>query len=203
MSTLSQFIRELRGQDYLILDTETTGLQTGEIVEICVINQNREILLNTRIKPKLPIPSDASAIHAIYDKDVENSPNFPAISDKLLGILQGHNVIIYNAVYDRKMMHQTAERWEMPKTVWKELAKFYCAMEAFAEYFGDYNSYRGNFRWQKLTTAAAVVNFNNPHAHSALGDCLTTAAVVEMLLKQNPEKYEAENPRHGSDDYEY
>lgn len=203
MSVLAAFIRSLKGQKYLILDTETTGLNDGEIVQIAIINQDREILLDSFIKPKFPIPSDATAIHGILDSHVEKSPNWLEIAPKILEILDGQNVIIYNAVYDRKMMHKSMERQNGAKIEWKERAQFFCAMEAFAEYFGDFNAYRGNFRWQKLITAAQVVGYTPDKSHTALSDCLTTWHVVEMLLKQEPENYEQESRRFGSNDYEY
>lgn len=55
--------------NYIILDTETTGLDnTAEIVEISVINDQGEVLLDTLIKPTKPIPGDATAIHGITNE---------------------------------------------------------------------------------------------------------------------------------------
>lgn len=202
MSQLAQFIRSIKGQNYLILDTETTGLNDGEIVQIAIIDHEGIVLVDTLIKPKLPIPADATAIHGITNDMVKESPTWPEISPKIEAILTGQNVLIYNAVYDRKMMHKSAERHSMPKTEWKEIAKFFCVMEAYAEFYGDWNDYRGSYKWQRLSTAAASARHIPNAAHSALGDCITTWHVVKMLLEMNPEDYE-DLGRSGGDENEY
>jgi len=189
MSYLAQFIKELKGKPYYILDTETTGLEDGEIVQIAIIDHLKNTILDTLIKPKLPIPADATAIHGIHNSDVASSPIWPDVSPLVREILEGQNIIIYNAVYDRRMMHYSAERHQMPKTDWKELATIHCAMEAYAEYFGQWNEYRGSYRWQRLSLAAASVGYSFD-AHTALADCLATWHVVDMLLGQDIEKVE-------------
>ncbi|MEG4235921.1 hypothetical protein QUA40_28375 [Microcoleus sp. Pol11C3] len=50
--------KQLLGPDEgLILDTETTGLDNAEIVEIAVINPLGEALLNTLVRPRISIPA--------------------------------------------------------------------------------------------------------------------------------------------------
>ncbi|MCW3664158.1 3'-5' exonuclease, partial [Burkholderia cenocepacia] len=52
--------------NFILLDTETTGLdESAEIVEIAVIDDAGNVLLNTLVKPKHPIPNSATAIHGI------------------------------------------------------------------------------------------------------------------------------------------
>jgi DNA polymerase-3 subunit epsilon len=42
----------------LILDSETTGFDNAEIVEIAVINPLGEALLNTLVRPAISIPAE-------------------------------------------------------------------------------------------------------------------------------------------------
>lgn len=187
MSYLKTFRDALRGKDFLVLDTETTGLDQAEIVQIAILSSAGETLLDTLIQPKRPIPHDATAIHGITDEMCKNSPTWVELSPKIQEILNGQLIVVYNAVYDRKIMHQTAERWELPKIEWKEISTWLCAMEAFAEYYGDWNDYRGNYRWQKLVTAVRHFDILPNNAHSALGDCLMTLGVVQHMLKAESE----------------
>ena len=80
----------------IILDTETTGLKNDdEIIEICLIDLDGNILLNTLIKPTKPIPEQASRIHGIYDKDVENAPLWSEIYQNFINIIKDKEVIAF------------------------------------------------------------------------------------------------------------
>jgi DNA polymerase-3 subunit epsilon len=184
MSELTAFRNALKGKDFRVLDTETTGLERGEIVQIAIINSAGEILLNTLVKPVEPIPSDATRIHGITDEMVKDAPSWIDLAPKIKTILEGQLLVVYNAVYDRKMMHQTAERHNLPKVEWKEITTWLCAMEAFAEFYGDYNHYRGSYRWQKLVVAARHCGAWRLDAHDALTDCLMTLDVTKHMLTE-------------------
>lgn len=187
MTTLQNFRDALTGKDFLVLDTETTGLYEGEIVQIAIINSAGEILLDTLVKPVQPIPHDATNIHGITDDMVKDAPSWIDLAPKIKTILEGQLLVVYNATYDRKMMHQTAERHGLPKVEWKEITAWHCAMEAFAEFYGDYNSYRGSYRWQKLVMAARHCGVDYEDAHHALADCLMALGVSKHMLKVEAE----------------
>lgn len=179
--SLEAFKRMIERGEYLVLDTETTGLEQGEIVQIAVIDATGNVLLDTLVKPVGRIPLDAQRIHGITDSMVASAPSWAEVSARLLPLLNGRDVLIYNATYDRKMMHQSAEAAGLPKVDWKQFARFWCAMEAFAEVYGDWNDYRKSYRWQKLVTAANYYGLPTDNAHSALGDCLMTLAICQRM----------------------
>jgi len=183
MPYLQEFCESLRGRDFLILDTETTGLNEGEICEISIIDSKGEILLDARVKTKNPIPKEATAIHGISDSMVENMLTWPEIQKIVLGLTVRQNVIVYNAVYDRRMMHQSDRLWGLIPAAYKEQSAYFCCMEAYADYYGDWNSYRGSYTWQSLAKAYKLVTReNHAGAHGALADCIATLAVTRFLL---------------------
>lgn len=182
MNNLSQFINGLRGHEYVVLDTETTGMTDGEIVQIAIVRHTGEIAYFSHVKPKHPIPAEATAIHGITDAQVVDSPPWEYVSALIEPILTGTKVVAYNAVYDRKMMHQSAEKSGLTKVDWKVLSPWYCCMEAFAEYFGDYSKWYGSYKWQKLSVAARYCAIPQEKEHSSLGDAITTRGVTEYLL---------------------
>ena len=53
----------LNPDDYVIFDTETTGLRNPHPVEISIIDLTGKTLLNSRLKPPILIEPDATAIH--------------------------------------------------------------------------------------------------------------------------------------------
>jgi DNA polymerase-3 subunit epsilon len=84
--------------DWVILDTETTGISPhDEIVQIAVLAPDGEALLDTLIRPTRSIPNEATGIHGITDADVADAPPFPVIFPRLKEIIAGKTVIIYNA----------------------------------------------------------------------------------------------------------
>jgi DNA polymerase-3 subunit epsilon len=183
MSNLAILKQAYQRGNFVILDTETTGLERGEIVQIAIIDQTGQTLLDTLVKPNNPIPYSAQAIHGITDAIVADAPSWAEVSPKVQSLVQGKDLMVYNAVYDRKMLHQTAESNGMPKIQWREIAQWVCVMEAYAIYHGDWNDYHQSYRWQKLTDAATRLGIDRKHAHSALGDCLMTLGVINALAK--------------------
>lgn len=182
----ASWAHNLMTQNPVILDTETTGLYDGEIVEIAVIDHNGLTLINTYVKPVLPIPEEATDIHGITDQMVKDAPTWKDLVPQLAPLIRGRDLVVYNAVYDRKMMHQSGERHGLEKVDWKTVARWHCAMEMYAQFWGDWNDYHHSYRWQRLTAACAQQEIPEPvtaKAHSAIGDCLRTLALVKCMAK--------------------
>jgi len=171
----------VRAQNFIILDTEITGLNQGEICQLAIIDHNGDVLLDTLVKPNNPIPPHATRNHGITNRDVQAAPNWAFLAPQIENILRGHDVITYNATYDRKMFHQSAEAMGMVKIDWKTISPWYCAMEAFAEFYGDWNAYHQSYRWKKLSVAADYCGVEVKDAHNALGDCLMTLGVINFI----------------------
>jgi DNA polymerase-3 subunit epsilon len=182
MSYLYKFQEALRGKPFLVLDTETTGLTHGEVCQIAIINSDGDTLMDTFVKTKMPIPPDATRIHGITDEMVKDAPSWIELIPQIKAILDGQLLVVYNATYDRSMFHQSGERHGLEKIEWKHIATWLCAMEAYAEFYGEFNSYHGNYKWQRLSHAARVEKVSVENAHSALGDCLMTLDVVKAML---------------------
>lgn len=172
----------IKSGDYLILDTETTGLDANaEICQIAIIDSSGKVLLDTLVKPVRPIPAEATAIHGITNKDIEFALEFPA--EAIAKIIHERNVIVYNSDYDISMLYRSedARAFRYPYE-WARIANWHCAMLAFAEIYGDWNDYHQSYRWQKLSTACAYYKIPQTKAHSALEDCLSTLAVCKAMV---------------------
>lgn len=181
IKSLGTFIEMLKKERYLVLDTETTGLNDGEICQIAILQADGKVLLDTLIQTMYPIPPNATRIHGITDEMVKDSPTWKEIGPAIINLVQGKDLVVYNATYDRKMMRKSSEVWGLAKTEWKEIANWWCAMKMFAEIYGDWNAYRGNYRWQKLATAASFYSVEQNGAHTALADCLTTLGICKAM----------------------
>jgi len=163
--------------NYVILDTETTGVnKKSEIIEIAIISLAGDILINQRIMPKCPIPIDATGIHGITKRMLKGCPTWADIHDEVANIINGKTIIAYNSKFDVRLLKQTGDVWGCQIKPPKHL----CAMLIYAEFSGEWNDYRGNYKWHKLTKAARYFKLDRKNAHSALADCQMTR---KLLLK--------------------
>ena len=112
--------RELLALKPIILDTETTGLGSdAEICEIAVVSSDGTILMNRRVRPRRPIPADATAIHGITNADVAMMPGFNQVLNGRVGQLMENrdvHIAIFNSEYDLRLIdsrtdHGTRRRY--------------------------------------------------------------------------------------------
>lgn len=183
---LQALLAVIRGGNYLVLDTETTGRypESSEAVSIAILQSDGRVMLNTLCKPVQPIPNEAIVIHGITNEAVKSVLPFP--SELVAEIVRGRKVVIYNKGYDVPLMNTSTIRAGLPMVDWWNIADWHCAMEGFAEIYGDWNSYRGNYRWQKLSIAAQFYNIQQDEAHGALVDCMTTLKVCQAMAEAMP-----------------
>ncbi len=165
-------------QDWVILDTETTGLSPqDEIVQIAVLGADGKTMLDTYVCPTRSIPAAATAIHGITDADVQEAPAFPEVYDELKRIISGKTVVIYNAVFDLRLIRQTLQIHgvSLPGI---EGDRVECAMLQYSAWIGALWP-GGGYKWQKLQGGD----------HTALGDCRATLAVIRRMAGEKQEEY--------------
>lgn len=162
---------ELSKSDWVILDTETTGLQNAEIVEIAIISHTGEPLLNTLVKPSISIPADVIAIHGISNEMVADSPSFPEVYPQIVQALEGKRCFIYNAVFDIKILNYCRNLHGLKSF---SLSKRYeCIMKWYAQWAGDWSERHESYRWHSLDGG-----------HRALEDCLTALERIKQIAAE-------------------
>ena len=163
----------LQNPDTLVLDTETTGLRSdAEVCQIAVMNLAGDVLLDTLVKPRNPIPPEAEAIHGISTKTVQDAPPFAHMAVALRQILDGRKCLIYNREYDLRVIRQSALAADLDSMIaLPSSAKFECAMLPYAAFVGERNAYKADYKWQKLPSGD----------HSALGDVRATRRLIFQM----------------------
>lgn len=160
--------------DWVVLDTETTGLDgRDEVIQIAVVAHDGQVLMDTLVRPQDRIPARATAIHGITDDMVANAPTFPEVFPQLAATLEGKIVICYNADFDRRLLKQTADR---NKTSSLPVA-WDCAMEQYARYFGQWSERNRSYLWQKLPRSKEYEG----EKHQAIHDCLATLNLIRSM----------------------
>jgi DNA polymerase-3 subunit epsilon len=91
----------------VVLDTETTGLSTGQghrIIEIGGIELvNRRITgreFHRFLNPERDIDEGAERVHGISRESLETEPKFAEIVDELLSFIRDAELVIHNADFD-------------------------------------------------------------------------------------------------------
>ncbi len=170
--------KELVEGTFVLFDTETTGFEnTDEIISIAIIDDEGLVLLDEYIRPVQPITN--SQYHGITDDIVKDKSGFPDLYTRVRALLDGKIVLAYNYAYDGRMLDQVCKRHDLPVIVPLQTA---CVMELFAAFYGEWNDYRANYRWQKL--AFAVDYFKQEFVgseHHAVSDAQMALLVLEQM----------------------
>ncbi len=166
------------------LDTETTGLDTtDQVVDICIVDDNGRVLVDSLVKPKGTIPPEVTCIHGITDEMVENAPTWPEIWPQVERAMAGRRVAIYNADFDVRMMQQSHHKYCLP---WQlDGATFFCIMKLYAQFHGEWNYVYASYRWQKLKAAGQQCRIALPNAHRARADAFLARQVLHYMAEQN------------------
>lgn len=154
----------------VILDTETTD-KKGEIIEIAIIDLEGNTILNQRIKPQGKVSEGAYYVHGISDEMLEKCPTFDQVYPQIKEAIEQKIVVIYNADFDRARLSGDCKRYDLEPIKFG----FDCAMEWYAQYYGDWSDYHDSYKWQPLYSGD----------HSALGDCKATLELIQEMAKEN------------------
>lgn len=168
----------LIGLDAVVLDTETTGLdsRTAWIVEIALLPLTGGRLDDSGsarhlVRPPTSIPPEATRIHGIDDAAVAGAPMFAEVWPALASRLAGKVVVGHSIGYDLALLKRECERaglaWQAPRALDVRLLA-----EAAAPELPDY----------ALESLAAWLDAEPGARHSALGDALTAGRIFLRLL---------------------
>ena len=178
-----------------VMDTETTGLsKDDEVCELAVVSGAGDVLYHSLIRPTKAIPGEATQVHGIKAMDVLDSPTMRQAGPDILSILDGKFVVAYNGVFDFRLIRQSLERVNAPRTLryrsrpWDEVdgegavvVDTVDVMRLHAAWHGERKK-NGAFMSKKLSHAVEHLGLSfEGQAHGALADAKATLAVLKHL----------------------
>lgn len=165
----------------VFFDLETTGvnINTDRIVEICYLkvypNGNEESK-TMRINPEMHIPESSSAIHGIYDKDVENCPTFKEVAKDIAKDIEGCDLAGFNS-----------NRFDIPVLA-EEFLRADVDIDMMKRKFIDVQVIYHKLEQRTLSAAYKFYCKKNlDDAHTAEADTKATYEVLKAQLDMYPE----------------
>ena len=114
VSTMDEFLarsKYIKPDDFVVIDTETTGLGLNdEVVELSVLDSKANELYHSFFKPGVRMNSMATQVSGIADEHLNGAPMFVSEWNKILSIIGGRRVAGHNLGFDRRLMQQTLEK---------------------------------------------------------------------------------------------
>lgn len=170
----------LRTKDYVVLDTETTGLNAyrDKIVQIALVTVEDGKVIETYssfVNPKCHIPFEASRINHITDADLVDAPTAGEISAEVLSKINGKTVVAHNADFDIDFLKQWYMSNSEPIQV-KYIDTLGLSRKAFPN--------MGKYSLQHLID---VFGLDRGDAHRADSDALATQQLFELCKAQIPQ----------------
>lgn len=172
------------------VDTETTGLSsyTSEMLSISICDgMTGDGIFHRYYKPEHVTEwPDAQRVNGITPEMVSKCGHVRDDAEEIRGIIQDAAVVIvYNARFDMAFLMSAGCVGVGDELVITD------PMVDFAAVYGEYNEYFGDYKWQKLTTAADYIDYRwIGNAHDSLADARAAAAVWRWLDEHEFATYE-------------
>lgn len=198
----------------MVLDTETTGLGPQDGREDTIISIGAAILkkspkgyvvvdrYHSFIKPEERFIENGRAdtamnINKITIQDLNKAKPIEWVAEDFYQWTEGHpidSITAYNIAFDRPFLDPQFvcfddERWGP------------CIMLEFAEIYGDFNSFHGNYRWKKLSVAQKYYDVKLPageQLHNAGADAYLAAIVLSEMLRKQESIYKNQKSEGGA-----
>lgn len=160
---------------YIVLDTETTGLNAAEdeLLQVSIIDEEGNVLFDRYIRPTQHTEwAEAEHINHITPEMVADAPIIAEVMPEITDILKRYDKIVgYNVRFDADFLKNNGAEFA-------DNTNFVDSMKIFSLYFSADN------KRCKLTEAADYFCYDwseHKEAHNSLGDCFATLYVYKKL----------------------
>jgi len=169
-SPIDKLRRWLAEGNWLVLDTETTGLEArDEIVEIATVDPDERVF-ESLVRPTCPVSPAALQLHGIGPEQVATAPTFAELAPRLRKMLSKKSILGYNAAFDRRMLWNGFQQAAQPAPS----CRWYCLSELVTQLCGS-----------RLSLSQALKHYcveRQGPSHRAASDARATLDLARAIL---------------------
>ena len=174
-SPITKTISDLKLDNFIVIDTETTGLNavSDELLEISAIKFEEGIpteCLTTLIKPKKEISNETIKINHITPEMVIDAPDVSSVIKPFYDFIDNYNIVAYNIEFDIKFLYRNG------LNLFDKKRYFFDAMDVCKKYYKHSNLYN-----YKLDTICKTYGITRTESHRATEDALATGILFNDL----------------------
>jgi DNA polymerase III epsilon subunit-like protein len=167
----------------VFIHTEHTGPEPcAEVCEIAVLGSSGAVLLQSVIKPTVPLDPRTETVHGITSETVRGAPSFREIAADLRDLLSGRLVVAYNLERILRALHRSADARRVP---FPGLSAR-CAMLLHAAWRSEWDPIRRAPRRYVLDAAVRQCGLELPsHPQRAASDAELTRRLLHYIAEGN------------------
>ncbi|MEG0036692.1 MAG: DUF3820 family protein [Victivallaceae bacterium] len=162
-------------KQFIFYDTETTGTNVDKdrIIEIAAYYPFKDKSFSSYVKPDIPVPTQATAIHGISDEMLTDAPSFKTVFHQLKEfcgdevILVAHN----NDNFDAPLFARECQRHSIPELEFPTLDSLKWARK-----------YRTDLPRHNLQYLRQLYGINVNQAHRALDDVIVLHQLFSIMI---------------------
>lgn len=179
----------------VVVDVETTGFKPegNDIIEVSAIKYSAGFkpvsCFTTLLKPRKPIPNDATAVNHITDDMVKDCKPFWSVANSFSQYISGCNIVGHNVMFDLRFLFSCGAT--LPEKVryydTLDLARKTLVARGAKKYDHEANTYvpvdDDYDVWDyKLGTLCEYYDIFRTDAHRSLSDCYATGMLFKRLI---------------------
>ena len=173
--------RRLAEMTFVVLDTETTGLRPAagdRVVSVAAVplaagRVRRQEAFDALVNPGRPIPAASTRFHGITDAMVAEAPGIGEVLTRLQGFLADSPLVGHEIAFDLDFLDAEARRAGLPSL---------SAGRPILDTRLISHLIHGPDLSHSLEAVAARLGVTIEARHSALGDALATAEILQRLI---------------------
>ncbi len=181
-----KFAREIMKDDFVVFDTETTGLNAehlgDEAVSLGLVSKSGDILMDTLLRHSKRSRPEALRVHGHTWEETRKAPRLSEVWGKFKQHVDGKAILCYCVNnFDASILINTCFSHGVPTLDLRR--RTVQVLGPFAMFYGEWNDHLGNYKYQSLTTAASFFGIDTAGAHGVVADCLMILRVVEAMAE--------------------
>lgn len=152
---------KVNSDKYVILDTETTGLNDDDqVIQLTIIDLKGKTLINSYFYTDQPVHWAAQKVHNISNKTIKKAPKWTNRWAEIEEILKNKIILAHNKSFDLRLIEQTCDRHNIKIDFDIQSA---CTLE--------YSRYKYSIGKLSEVARHLGVKFNSNELHNSLVDC--------------------------------